>query len=262
MTITCNFQGRLGNLLYEIATVLATAWRQNLTPAFCLEHERGYYNDQPSYRDYVKHIISQFHCFQVTPNFKYHDENIRLEPSMPILTEDTMLRGYFNSYEYFEDYRERIIDLFTKRDKEQVESRYQEVRRKYSKPLVAVHVRRADYVTDYGWALGVDYYERAYEEIRKRLADCTFVIFSDDRNWCIEHLRFMQSKEFPVDKDYIEMQLMGRFDGLIMANSTFSDWGGKLGRQKLVIAPDVWRDDKGGADPYNKWIYEPHWIRL
>lgn len=260
--VTCNFQGRLGNLLYEIANVLATGWRSGAHITFCTEHERGYYNDQPSYVNYVKHIIKDYPLIHSANDFYFENENVREKPKKYIIQYDTQFRGYWTSSVYFDDYRERINQIFTRKDKAVVDDLVKFHMTKTDKPIIAVHVRRTDYVNEYGWGLGLDYYGRAYQRIRNELGDCHFLIFSDDATWCMEKLYFMQSKEVVSNKDYIEMQLMGRFDGLIIANSTFSAWGAILGNPKIVIAPNVWRDTKGGCDPYNEYIYEDNWIRL
>lgn len=262
MKVTCNFSGRLGNLLYEIAHTLSVGWRNNAEIVFCTEHEKGYYNDQPSYRDYVRHIIQDYPLIPNANGFDVIQENVREKPKTYLITGDTQLRGYWTSSFYFREYRERIIQLFTRKDKAVVDDLVSLYRRNTSKPIIGVHIRRTDYVNEYGWGLGLDYYGRAYQRIRNELGDCHYLIFSDDLNWCKEHLYFMQDKTLVSNKDFIEMQLMGRFDGLIIANSTFSAWGAILGNPKLVIAPNIWRDTKGGHDPYNQYIYEENWIRL
>lgn len=257
--ITINFGGRLGNLMYEIATVLATAWRNGMEPVFCTEHEKGYYNDQPSYVNYVKPIISQFGSIETLPQWNQYHENVREEPKQLIFTENTVLRGYFNSPIYFNDYKTKIIELFTQRDKEEIASMRDDLRKTTPYKIVCMHVRRADYVTDYNWALPLEYYINALEYFKALYGQFTLFVFTDDKKWCISNIPKANVMNL---KDVQEIQLMGQFDGLIISNSTFSSWAAMLGQQLNVVAPDVWRDDKGGLDPYNKWIYEPHWIRV
>lgn len=260
--ITCNFQGRLGNLLYEIAHTLSIGWRNNAQIVFCTEHEKGYYNDQPSYVNYVRHIIQDYPLIHDARGFRMEYEDVRKPPRLIELEEDTILYGFWTSSFYFKDYREKIIQLYTRKDKAVVDDLVNMYRRNINKPIVAVHVRRTDYVNEYGWGLGLDYYGRAYRHMRDRLGDCHYLIFSDDTKWCMENLYFMQSKEVVSNKDFIEMQLMGRFDGLMGANSTFSAWGAILGNAKEIVFPAIWRDTKGGHDPYNEFIYEENWNRL
>lgn len=262
-TVTCNFQGRLGNLLYEIANTLATGWRNNAAITFCTEHEARYYNDFKFYTDYVRHIIQDYPLIETVPaNFVIEEENVREKPKPFVITQDTKLNGYWTSPIYFSDFQERIIDLFTRQYKAAVDDAFKHYRSKSSQKICAVHLRRGDYVNEYGWWIGTEYYERAAKLMEQTLGDCNYLIFSDEPEWCMDNLPFMKWKMPARQQDYIEMQLMGKFDGLVIANSTFSAWGAMLSKQKLVVAPDVWRDTKGGVDPYNEWIYENHWVRL
>lgn len=262
MKVTCNFQGRLGNLLYEVAHVLALGWRNDAEIVFCTEHEKGYYNDQPSYVDYIKHIIKDYPLIERAEGFKVIQENVREKPQLYTIKENTQLRGYWTSSDYWDDYRGKIIQVFTRKEQGLIDDLVRQYRKRTDKPIIGVHVRRTDYVSEYGWGLGLDYYGRAYQRTKNEIGNCKYLIFSDDKDWCMNNLYFMQDREAVSERDFVEMQLMGRFDGLIMANSTFSAWGAILGNQKYVIAPDVWRDTKGGFDPYNEYIYEKHWIRL
>lgn len=255
MYVTCNFQGRLGNLLYEIAAVLATAWRQKLAPVSPAA-DHPYYKDLPAYQQYIKRILSKFKSHNGELAFKIHEETPYQYTQIPELKDDTILKGYFTSWRYFDDYRDRIIDLFST-DKVYVIKKVVELRHKYDKEIIGVHVRRTDYVTDYRWDLPLDYYKKA----REHFGDCVFLIFSDDKDWCRKNLTFMEEKEFVSERDYIEMQLMGRFDGLIIANSTFSVWGAILGdqkREKKIIAPTVWQT----RSMWNVDVHEQYWIKI
>jgi hypothetical protein len=251
--LTCNYQGRLGNLMFEIAATISTAYNNGLTPSFVKEYHR-YYNDIPAFLEYILPIVKRFHQHHKHHTFTDYQEPADLLFKPISVTEDTRLVGYFTSSKYFNQHRKQIIDIFTSDFKEEVNRAYDLIRSLYpERQLVTVHIRRTDYVTDYGWDLPLSYYEQA----ARHFDNPVFVIFSDDHDWCKANLTFMQDKVFVNNKDYIELLLMGRFDAQIAANSTFSAMGiilGDPGMNKKVIAPEKW-----SPTLFNKDIYEPHW---
>lgn len=254
--ITCNFQGRLGNLIYEIACMLATAWRNNCTPVFS-KRNNDYYKDLPAFQNYISPLLEQFYQYDERRiKFKEHHEAGDFQYKPIEITENIKLFGFFTSSLYWDDYREKIIDIFST-NQEYVNSLAENIMRKYpGRQFVSVHVRRTDYVTDYKWDLPIAYYEIASLQFENPI----YVIFSDDTEWCKQNLDFMKEKVFVSDKDYIELLLMGKFHAHIIANSTFSAWGVILGdkdKTKKIIAPKTW-----SPVVHNQHIQEKHWILI
>lgn len=254
--ITCNYQGRLGNLMFEIAATLSAAWNNNLTPSFP-KYPHHYYNDITAFQEYISPILSKFHKHWNDVGFRKYSELENLSYKPIITQENTKLYGYFTSSLYFDEHRDRIIDLFSTH-KETVDGIYKNIKDRFpNRELVSVHVRRTDYVTDYKWDLPLEYYKKA----STLFDDPVYIIFSDDMEWCIENLTpFMKDEIEYRDQDYIELLLMGKFDAHIIANSTFSAMAAILGdrdKTKKVIAPKNWCPTL-----FNKNIYEPHWIIL
>ena len=64
--------------------------------------------------------------------------------------------------------------------------------RSYNRPLICLHVRRGDFLEAKHWhkILDVDYYKSALEFF-KHIENPLFVIFSEDKKWCIENLNFL-----------------------------------------------------------------------
>jgi hypothetical protein len=116
---------------------------------------------------------------------------------------------------------------------------------------ISLHVRRGDYVADpatnrFHGLCSLDYYRRAVDYIKARVEAPHLFIFSDDRDWTRNHLRFELPTTFvdanPPDRGYRDMQLMARCRHHIVANSSFSWWGAWLNasQEKIVIAPRRW----------------------
>ncbi|MDR6413308.1 alpha-1,2-fucosyltransferase [Pseudarthrobacter sulfonivorans] len=135
---------------------------------------------------------------------------------------------------------------------------------------VAVHVRRGDYVTNpvasaHHGALQGDYYRSALT-MMEELGHVRHVWFSDDPGWVTENLarpgEVVCGPEFAYAAGG-EIALMASCSSRVIANSSFSWWGGWLGRrstpQNPVIAPARWfvSDQNSTSDLL------PHsWIKL
>jgi len=116
---------------------------------------------------------------------------------------------------------------------------------------VAIHFRRGDLVNNPKYQksqapLGTDYYKRAIDQIRSRIAKPTFYVFSDDIVYAKESDLCPDGAIF-IDciKDwhaYDALRLMSLCKHFIIANSTFSWWGAWLSEnpEKIVIHPNPW----------------------
>jgi hypothetical protein len=254
--ITCNYQGRLGNLMYEIAATLCAAWENKMTPCFPVNYD-WYYRDIQAFKEYIVPIVNNFYKYKSDSIWftEYH-ESADFEYKPIVVTENTKLYGYFTTSLYFDKYRDRIIDLFSTNQSE-VDAIYQSIKTQYEgRQLVSLHVRRTDYVTDYGDQLPIEFYRKAVQHFDNPV----YIIFSDELDWCRENLIFLKDTHYVDEKDYISLLLMGRFDAHICANSTFSAMGIILGdrkKNKKVIAPKVWVNKT-----YNQDIQEKHWVLI
>jgi hypothetical protein len=127
---------------------------------------------------------------------------------------------------------------------------------------VSLHVRRGDYVQHkaFGGICDLSYYQRAVEEVKSRVKEPTFIVFSDDIQWCKDNLNLEEAKFVDWnsgDNSYRDMQLMSLCKHNIIANSSFSWWGAWLNanENKKVICPDKWvhYTDSTGVLPTD-WI--------
>ena len=139
---------------------------------------------------------------------------------------DDALGYYYQDYKLFDHHRDNIKKLFGTGI---VKSDY-----------VAIHVRRGDYVGNpfYVDLMKTDYYQKAIAEFPNE----TFVVFSDDKDWCMKQDVFKDC-EFNIWGDEItDFNRMAGAKGIIMANSSYSWWCAYLSDAK-VIAPKAWHHD-------------------
>jgi hypothetical protein len=128
----------------------------------------------------------------------------------------------------------------TKEVNEYIDNKYGEL---LKKDTVSIHIRRTDYLalSDYHYNLALDYYHTA---IRSFSDKYTFLIFSDDIDWCVDNLGTYNCVFVSGNEDIIDLFLMSRCKHNIIANSSFSWWASYLNTNpdKRVIAPtkDKW----------------------
>ena len=133
---------------------------------------------------------------------------------------------------------------------------------------VAVHVRRGDYLLgqnlcDFGLC-STEYYLEAMEQMRSKHPSARFFLFSDDMKWVKENLNIdncVYVEKENGEPDHIDLFLMTRCRGHIIANSTFSYWGAMLATDDNAtnIYPRQWFANPTWTVPD---IFPDDWITL
>lgn len=177
--------------------------------------------------------------------------------------------GYWQSERYFARVADIVRRTFTF-DESMLNGKSRELLSSWNKQnTVSVHIRRGDYLkgnnaTVYGNICTLDYYKRALEYITRQTDDPTFYVFSDDLDYVRQHLVFPTSNVVYVDwnrrqDSWQDLFLMSRCHHNILANSSFSWWGGWLNAypDKIVIAPAKWLHNCPAPD-----VVPSTWIRL
>jgi|ERR1035437_24577 hypothetical protein len=148
------------------------------------------------------------------------------------------------AYIYTQMRREMIPDIYLQSDvyfKEYAD----EIKQLYGSDIgqinkVAIHVRRGDYVRNpfYVDLSQTDYYEKAIAQF----PNAEFLVFSDDIPFCEDYF-IGKEYEFCEETDEVKsLNLMASCKGVIIANSSFSWWGGYLSKG-TVVAPLAWFTD-------------------
>jgi hypothetical protein len=161
---------------------------------------------------------------------------------------------YFQSEKYFLDYKNEILKEFQFKEKLQAPEGN----------VVAVHIRRGDYVKFANIHLVCTsfYYESATAYIQRKVKNAIFYVFSDDIEWCKENVKipkpclYMDNLNKPSSHD---MQLMSLCKHNIISNSSYSWWAAWLNRSpdKIIVVPDKWFADGRGTD-----IYTDNMVRI
>lgn len=250
--------GRLGNQLFQIASTIGIARKNNHIYAFPeWEYQEFFTNRLPSAKLLVKDVGTEKGC-------NYEDLSI---PQFP---RPIGLHGYFQSEKYFKHCEEEIKKYFflSTEIHDLIRSKYEKVLGIYK---TFIHVRRGDYkkLPQVYYLQDADYYKKCLE----LCGEDKFAIFTDDPEWCKEkfsefdyflvnereHKKNLstsesegESKKF-LKEDVIEFALMTKFENSIIANSSFSWWAAwlNLNPNKRVFAPKNWYKEDHVKKIYN-----------
>lgn len=173
------------------------------------------------------------------------------------------LEGWFQSYKYFEDYQDDIRNMY--QPSFPITEKMQEWMKKIASTenSTSLHIRRGDYITDYGSAIGMNYYRRAMEYIQSYNSNTHFFIFSDDIEWAKENIK-QQNIHFVSDGSMNMLEeffVMSSCKNQIISNSSFSWWAAWLNtnKNKIVVAPCI---EKSKAGDWKKESYPMDWYTI
>lgn len=248
--ITCALQGGFANCAIQIASIYCLGLKNNTEAKFLLNSYTPLQGkNASSYSNTLFRLVPrlpdksfQWKNFYEEVTFNYHD--------LPF-SDDTIYKGYFQSYKYWEGYEKDVRGLFPP-----VYGRYS-----FPPKYTSVHIRRGDYKDNPGIfpLCTVQYYLDAMKMVGE---NNIFIICSDDIEWCKsvftgKNIRFSQS-----DGDEIyDFDLMRYADNNIIANSSFSFLAAYLNynTNRIVIRPKTWF---GVGGPNADDITPDNWIRL
>ena len=253
---TLGYAGRLGNQMFQYATLLALAEKTGFEPVIPAKNENikpdGTYDMANNFWIEYKYILNE--CFHLEiplvsddvlklENF-YKEPHFHFDENVFNIKDNTGLDGYFQSYRYFENIKDVLSTVFNFKD-----SIFFPCKDKANKlndgfdELVSVHIRRGDYVGNPAGfpACTPEYYQTAINKFDDK--NYKFVIFSDDIHWCKSVFGEDDALYYSEGQDqYHDLCLMTLCDHHIIANSSFSWWGAYLGynENKKIIGPALW----------------------
>ena len=175
--------------------------------------------------------------------------------------------GYFQSYRYADAVKQELLKDFQLKPALSRCAQTMQDQIHNTPNSVAIHIRRGDYVQGYDGhfnVLDADYYTTAWAKIIQKYPNARPYIFSQDTDWCRQHLRFLPDPIFVKpnnDLQYEDMVLMSECTHNIIANSSYSWWAGYLNQHpdKIVVAPNHWTKDLQGTYAL-KDLIPPSWI--
>lgn len=296
--VTMSIMGGLGNQLFQFATGLEVAKRQQtelvldlswfqqswrrkgagleLRPyelggiAAGVAHRRG---PSATWSQALQHAqavaLRRLPRFQNGPLARFvYESDATFDPRVLNAPRGAWLSGYFASWRYFPTVADEVRHRFrdSVRHSEWATSVGGEVQ---SQGALGVHVRRGDYLrlkSTYGHVAPV-FYQRAVHILRELGAHGPIWLFSDEpeeaAEWLASRLKVDRVVKPPAESSPAEsMAALSATTALVIANSTFSWWAGFLNDapSRYVLAPrPVWADVRS-REPRDALL--PTWLTV
>jgi hypothetical protein len=256
------YSGRLGNQMFQYAALkalsLKTGYEMFLPDHTSIKHDGCF---DMTNNKWIEYKLDLLDCFTLNSNISaiqsqnlYQETDFTFESKIFNISDNTAIEGYFQSYRYFEEFKQDIINDFT--FKSDILNKCQSIISQYSNP-VSIHIRRGDYVNHPGfWNITPEYIQEAFNHFTDN--EYTFLIFSDDIEWCKQI--FPEGVVFIGGNQFEDLCLMSLCDHNIISNSSYSWWGAYLNKnkEKRVIAPKNWFIP---SKPLND-LYPKTWITI
>jgi hypothetical protein len=259
MIITSKLMGGLGNQMFQISKALSEGFDNNIDVVFRPSSFIPMHGNQPT--KYLNNIFRNIKFDDITeplekinePSWAYSEINLMYYKSVEF-------NGYFQSSKNFKNNREKIKQLFSPNNEfiTKIKSTYPNI---LSKNSISIHVRRGDYLTISDILPTID---KTYidESLNRLKGNGNIFIFSNDKKWAEENLKYKNSTIVSDLDDYEELWAMSLCNHNIMSNSSFSWWGSYLNKNedKRVIVPSIWFGPKGEKNFVD--VYEPEWEKI
>ena len=203
----------------------------------------------PKYRNFVSFLFRHHYSTEIGFEFPaaYYGRFKRIS-------------GHFQSYSYTTGFESKILEEMTLvKPTPLFLDLAEEIL--MEKPIV-MHVRGGDYknLKDSFGMLSINFFEEAVEILTHEYGKQKIWLFSDD----LERARYFSANlSSSIDRmicdnkltsaETLKLMSMGKF--LVISNSTYSWWAGRISSAEKIIAPNKWF--KGINDP--KSIYPPNW---
>lgn len=233
------YLGRLGNQMFQYAALRG----------ICSQHNYDYTLPK-NVVDNPQMCIYLYDCFNISDldrKVKDWSDYDRRLPSKHEFDPDffyncppkTDLFGYFQTEKYFENIEDIIRKEYTFKDHIVKESKQYFDNLFSSNEVIALHIRRTDYVNnDIMRVLKLSYYRNALSYFDSNIP---VLVFSDDIDWCKTQEIFSDKRfKFSKNTTFVDLCLMSMCKYHIIANSTFSWWGSWLAKSKKTICPREW----------------------
>jgi hypothetical protein len=245
--ITCRFDGGLGNNLFQLATLIGYAEKNNLD--FCIPLYRTLYDKTNKNKQIELDNIFDY-------KFKYEQIQLPIYVNKDIYPTPEHLRnfryqtisdvgniclyGYFQSEKYFKHVEKQLKQKYFKfKDEhfEYVKTKYKNI---FNKKIVGLHFRKYQLEDQQNHPITpIEFYENIVKLLPQNV---NYMIFSDNISWCKNNIKFLKDPIFIEESIAIDLLLMTICNYLIISNSTFGWWGAWLNdkKDKKIIVPKTW----------------------
>lgn len=279
--IYIEIMGGLGNQLFQIFCGIAYSL-ENRVPfkinisKFDLVSPLDNISKRPTYWDNFLSNLSRFTYQQQLQIRANHFETAYFKyDKIPYINQDFKLRGYYQSYKYFDGQFANICKMINlDNQKAEIAEKHKVLLSGVKKPI-SIHFRIGDYVKNLAMhpVLSTDYYINCIKYLKSVLPDLEehyyLLVFgeicdNEKISQAIEAIKAIYNIEIVICDyaipDYEQLLLMSLTSHNIIANSTFSWWGAYFNNNidKIVCYPSIWN---GSASNVND-LFPESWIKI
>jgi hypothetical protein len=274
-------QAGLGNQLFMIFTTMSYAIDNGFNFViysfnnYVLDGKKSYWNNL---FDNLKFKITN----KIDNNIPLYEENKFEFEKIPSLNIDFNLKGYFQSYKYFEHNYEKIMQTLKIYDKiNDVKNKYNHY---FKKKTIAIHFRMGDYIiidnrNGEELVLKPSYYNNSLSYLEsifdkneiKNDYDILYFCESNNNDMINDYIKNINNnrnynfiKVSDDIEDYEQLLLMSLCHHFIIANSTFSWFGAYFNKNKdkKVIYPSNWFGAKAKKETNMSDLCPKDWIEI
>ena len=279
--IYIEIMGGLGNQLFQIFCGIAYSL-ENRVPfkinisKFDLVSPLDNISKRPTYWTNFLSNLSRFtYKDQLQIRYNHFETAYFKFDKIPYINQDFKLRGYYQSYKYFDGQYSNICKMINlDNQKAEIAEKHKVLLSGVKKPI-SIHFRIGDYVKNLAMhpVLSTDYYINCIKFLKSVLPDLEehyyLLVFgeicdNEKISQAIEAIKAIYNIEIVICDyaipDYEQLLLMSLTSHNIIANSTFSWWGAYFNNNidKIVCYPSIWN---GSASNVND-LFPESWIKI
>jgi len=262
--ITCNLMGGLGNQLFQIFTTISYALKHKKEFAFLYTDFLGTgktIKRKTYWNTFLKPLRKR--VYKVLPQCEYiKEEGFCYKELLKPMNgkENICLYGYFQSYKYFHENSNYIINLINLSQQKKIVMSKNNYSIYDLENTISLHFRIGDYklIPNVFPVLTYEYYEKSILFLNEKMKNNVSFNFNkvlyffentdvEDVNFIINKLKLrfnnLEFKNVNTNlEDWEQMLLMSCCKYNIIANSSYSWWGAYLNesKDKIICYPKKW----------------------
>lgn len=279
--IYIEIMGGLGNQLFQIFCGIAYSLENNIVfkinaSKFDLVSPLDNISKRPTYwTNFLSNLSNMTYQDQIQIQYSYFETAYFKFDKIPYIKQDFKLKGYYQSYKYFEAQFANICKMINlDNQKAEIIEKYNVLLSGAKKPI-SLHFRIGDYVKNMAMhpVLSTSYYIKCIKYLKSQILDLEdkyyLLIFGElcDNEKITQAIESIKASyditivvcDYTIP-DYEQLLLMSLSSHNIIANSTFSWWGAYFNTNvnKIVCYPSLWIGSN-----YNVIDLFPHsWIKI
>nr|KAG5709716.1 hypothetical protein BaRGS_027741 [Batillaria attramentaria] len=242
------FTGRLGNEMFQYASILAIAHANNRTPVLIGSEQLDKVLRTPTTHP-TKQMWLEARCVHAEDKRSEHSCCTFNPDLLKISAEsDCVVDLYFQSWKYFQNYDAEIREALTFTDsiREEASEIVTGLKQEFNgSTLIGIHVRKGDLIDIHNIKIGYpivseEFLNRTVEYFHKIVPDPVFVVASDSIMWC--------KLKFPADfvavylenhSPAVDLSVLASLDHVAVSFGSFSWWAAYLNPGKVVYLKEL-----------------------